>query len=78
MDLLFLEELRFKLSALDWAQAKACSSMGEALERALAYIGIELIDYGSFTAQPQPNDVVCISAYSKAYRERVERQAAWR
>jgi hypothetical protein len=87
MDVMFLEVLEFTLPIATYAPCRVASSMEEILRQAMTAVGIELIDYGSFTAttvMPAPvNGVVDgakatveISAYSKAYRERMERAAA--
>lgn len=89
MDTMFLETLEFALPIITYAPCRVAPSMEEILRQTMATVGIELIDYGSFTAttvMPAAVDgvidgalaVVEIKAYSKAYRERVERAAATR
>jgi len=89
MDALFLETFEFKLAFAVFAPCRVAPSMEEILRQAMAVIGIELIDYGSYTTtmvMPPAVDgiidgsqaTVEIDVYSKAYRERAERAAAQR
>jgi len=89
MDTLFVEIVQFKMPIAVFAPCRVAPSMEEILRQAMATQGIELIDYGSYTAEtkmPASVDgvidgsqaVVSIKVYSKAYRERVERAAAQR
>lgn len=82
MDVMFVEAVTFRLPALEVAQCRIAFSQEEVLRGLLAQIGIELIDYGSFTVQPvmlpTPRHLESwnlVSVYSRAYRERVERDA---
>jgi hypothetical protein len=82
MDTLFLEVLTFKVTPLDVARARVAFSQEEVLRALMAGVGLELIDYGSFTVQPMrlssPRHLESwdlVSCYSKAYRERLERDA---
>jgi hypothetical protein len=80
MDVLFIEYLEFTLQVGDWNKCSIALSREESLREALEGIGIELIDYGSFTVQPmsytETGSLKCVvRAYSKAFRERVERDA---
>jgi hypothetical protein len=81
MDTLFLEEITFELQVGTWNQCSVAWSQEEVLRQAMQHVGIELIDYGSFTVKParysETGSLKClVSAYSKAYRERMERAAA--
>jgi hypothetical protein len=82
MDTIFLEVLTFKVTPLQVARARVAFSQEDVLRALMVDVGLELIDYGSFTIQPmmlpaprhlEPWDLV--SCYSKAYRERIERDA---
>jgi hypothetical protein len=82
MDVLFLEEIAFELPAIEVARCSVALSQEEVLRSLLELVGIELIDYGSFTVQPvippwhrRLESWYLVSAYSKAFRERVERDA---
>lgn len=85
MDVLFCETVSFTVGALAFYRCRTAQSQEEVLRALMAEVGVELIDYGSFTVQPCkppiPIDQVLryfVAAYSKAYRERVEREAARR
>lgn len=82
MDVLFCEAITFKVAPIDIARCRIAVSQEEVLRALMEVVGIELIDYGSFTVKPvvlpsprhlEPWDLV--SVYSKAYRERIEREA---
>lgn len=87
MDVLFLESLEFTLPILTYAPCRVAPSMEEILRSAMVRAGIELIDYGSFTAttvMPAATNggiidgnlaTVEFAVFSKAYRERTERNA---
>ena len=82
MDVLFCEVITFKVPGLEIARRRVAPSQEEVLRGLLELVGIELIDYGSFTVQPiryvdrsTPEPEYLVSCYSKAYRERVERDA---
>lgn len=87
MDVLFLDKLEFNLAAYDYAPCRAAPSMEEMLRQSMAIAGLELIDYGSWTAQTrmpaaQAGGVIDMSSatveflvVSKAYRARAERAA---
>lgn len=82
MDVLFVENVQFKLPVTDVMRCRVARSQEEVLRGMLELVGIELIDYGSFTVQPlmleRPRHLESwdlINCYSKAYRERVERDA---
>lgn len=82
MDVLFCEAITFKVRSIDLARCRIQFSQEEVLRALLEVVGIELIDYGSFTVQPvmqaPPRHLeawALVSVYSKAYRERVERDA---
>lgn len=85
MDVLFLEEIVFRLPVGPWNQCSIAPSREEVLRQAMALVGIELIDYDSFTMVPtryrdlHGEALICeITAYSAAFRERTERAAAYR
>ena len=90
MDVLFLEELTFTVSDMHYYRAAVAPSREEMLRALMVNVGLELIDYDSFTAQPLalPRDPaeraraqslrVRIEVYSAAFRERTERAAAYR
>lgn len=80
IDTLFLETLEFRMATGAWNQCSVAPSREESLREAMETVGLELIDYGSFTAVPipYPHLGVRVSAYSRAYRERAERAAALR
>lgn len=83
MDVLFCEVIYFQIRTIDVARCRIALSQEEVLRGLMELVGVELIDYGSFTVQPiltphgrrilEPWELV--SVYSKAYRERVERDA---
>jgi hypothetical protein len=74
-DLLFIEELSFRVPAVDAAQAKAETfSMGEAAEKLCALAGLELIDYDTIRTIPV-GDMVEVQLMAKAWRERWQRSA---
>ena len=82
MDTLFLETLDFGIPLDVWAACQPEPSREEVLRKAMTVVGLELIDYGSFTAgkyfppaTPQMARAL-ISVFSKASRERAERAAA--
>lgn len=82
MDVLFCEEILFRVPASVYYQRRIAPSQEEVLRGLMEEVGIELIDYGSFTvlpcSPPIPITTVVqyyVAAYSKAYRERVERDA---
>lgn len=82
LDVLFLEVITFKVRTIDTARCRVAFSQEEVLRALMETVGIELIDYGSFTVQPvmleRPRHLEAwdlVSVYSKAYRERVERDA---
>lgn len=79
MDMLLLEELVFTLQAALWNQCSVAPSREEALRHALAQAGLELIDYDSYITLPcntRERLGVRIMAFSKAFRERAERDHA--
>lgn len=86
MDTLFLETCEFRLPFVVVQRCRIQPSQEEVLRELMAAVGVELIDYGSFTVRPSmpPRDRDLneswdlVSAYSKAYRERAERAAARR
>jgi hypothetical protein len=87
MDTLFLEVLQFQVRRHEFAHCAIAPSREEVLRLAMALVGIELIDYGSFVTQPilgrqtGPDTAEAwtrIIAFSKAYRERAERATASR
>lgn len=97
MDVLFLEEVEFKVEHTVFLRARVAPSREEVLRFLMANVGIELVDYHSFTVQPcmppgwnpkaggwdrQPVDLSetwdVVKAYSRAFRERTERDAAHR
>lgn len=82
MDVLFCEVITFKVAPIDVARCRIAFSQEEVLRALMLEVGIELIDYGSFTVKPMvrgaPHHLEAwdlVSVYSKAYRERVERDA---
>jgi hypothetical protein len=83
MDVLFLEHLEFRLPHGTVMRSRAAASQEEVLRSLMAAVGIELIDYGSFTVQPcmppagrdRLESWDLVTAFSKAYRERAERDA---
>lgn len=87
-DLVFLETLEFRLSIHDAAQVRVAQSKEEVLRQAMVLVGLELIDYGSFTEEAVmlkgginlcgPEMKAVYRVYSKAYRERAERAAGLR
>lgn len=86
MDLLFLEEIEFKVEHAVFLRARVAPSREEVLRILMENVGIELVDYHAFTVQPcmpppqrdhlESWDMV--KAYSQAFRERTERAAAYR
>jgi hypothetical protein len=78
MDTLFLDHLEFELTYRQHAYCGTAPSREEVLRRAMAEVGIELIDYGSFTQHINSAAAIGINVYSKAYRERMERDTAGR
>ena len=83
LDVMFLEVFEFTLSLADWSRCSAAWSQEEALRAGMECVGIELIDYGSYVVRPLSapaprGSTRLIIAYSKAYRERAEREAAGR
>lgn len=89
MDVLFLETFEFSLPITSYAPCRIAPSREEILRQAMAVVGIELIDYGAFTATTvmplAVNGVVAgelavveINVYSHAYRERLERATVTR
>lgn len=86
MDTLFLEEVEFYLPMTVAQRCRVAPSREEELRQAMAYVGLELIDYDSFTVSPslpprsrdrlEPWDMFRV--FSKAFRERTERAAAYR
>jgi len=83
MDVIFCEVIEFTLQVGTWNKCSVAFSREESLREAMEQVGLELIDYGSFTVQPmsytKTNSLEClVSAYSKAYRERAERATASR
>jgi len=75
MDTLFLEELEFEIGRDEWRYCSIKPSREESLRAALAKVGLELIDYGSYTTQPFGVLQTTVRVYSKAFRERLERDA---
>lgn len=82
MDVLFLEALEFKVQASVYYQHRNAWSREEVLRALMKETGIELIDYGSYTVQPCTPPIPITSvvqyyvcAFSKAFRERTERDA---
>jgi len=82
MDVLFCEEILFKVKPVEVARCRIALSQEEVLRKLMEHVGIELIDYGAFTIQhlmlPAPRHLEQwnrVSVFSKAYRERVERDA---
>lgn len=83
MDVLFLEEIEFQVPYRDFGRCKVAASQEEVLRAAMVVVGLELIDYGSFTVgiaviagdtrQPVAEYSLRINAFSQAYRERLER-----
>lgn len=79
MDVCFLEMLEFELTYRQHAYCYTEPSREEVLRKAMAHVGLELIDYGSFTEHiNSAAAAVGIQVYSKAYRERAERAATHR
>lgn len=78
LDVLFIETLHFSLPPVEFAACNSAFSREEVLRKAMECIGIELIDYGSWTQVLTQGGRVKISACSKAYRERAERATASR
>jgi hypothetical protein len=82
MDVLFLEEMLFRVQASTYYRHRNAWSREEVLRALMKEVGIEMIDYGSFTVQPVEPPIPItsvvqyyVAVYSKAYRERVERDA---
>jgi hypothetical protein len=81
LDVVFVEMIQFQLPLVDYGRCRIASSQEEVLRQSMARVGLELIDYGSFTVQPvvdkRPPDPaglqVLVTALSKAYCERAER-----
>lgn len=81
MDLCFLEVLEFTLLPIEMALVRCARSQEGVLRGAMATVGLELLDYGSFTAVAlNLPDVTAyrVTAYSKAWREKAERATASR
>jgi len=87
MDTLFCDEVNFALSIAEYAPCRVAPSMEDILRASMAAVGLELIDYGSFTATTfMPAErggvidgsqvTVQFNVYSRAYRQRAEREAA--
>lgn len=83
MDVLFSEALQFNLPHEIVMRCRVAPSQEEVLRQLMQAVGIELIDYDSFTVQPimPPKPLALeawdrVSVYSKAYRERRERETA--
>jgi hypothetical protein len=81
---LFLETLDFAIPLDVWAACQPEPSREEVLRKAMTEVGLDLIDYGSFTdgkyfdAAAPHAALALISVYSKAFRERAERSAGRR
>jgi hypothetical protein len=74
-DLIFLEELSFRVPLVDAAHAKAGTfSIGEAAANFCALAGLELIDYDTIRTIPV-GDMVEVQLMAKAWRERWQRSA---
>ena len=84
MDTLFLETIEFKVDHLVAVQCGTAVSREEVLRGLMEHVGLELIDYGSFTVRPcmtprpWPPTFDQVDAYSVAYRARAERAAGHR
>ena len=79
LDTLFCEVVTFVVPSADFRVCACALSQEEVLRSAMAYVGLELIDYGSWFARPDPRGALMqVLAYSKAYRERAERATAAR
>ena len=86
MDVLFAEALEFCLPHGTIMRCRVAPSQEEVLRQMMAEVGIELIDYGSFTVRPiegfagpgplaKDAMIDLVLVYSRAYRERREREA---
>jgi len=74
-DLIFLEELEFRVGSVEAAQAKAGTfSVGEAAVNLCALAGLELIDYDTLMLHPV-GTMVQVQLKAKAWRERWQRTA---
>jgi hypothetical protein len=85
MDLIFVEVVNFRLPQGEFRRCCIEVSQEEVLRQAMVCVGLELIDYGSFIAQPLLSTEpmvkeawIGVTAYSRAYRERAERATASR
>lgn len=79
MDVLFCEIVQFIVPMTEFRRCCIQVSQEEVLREALVTVGLELIDYGSWTGRPDSQCArVHVTAYSKAYRERAERATALR
>jgi hypothetical protein len=84
LDTLFLETLQFQIPHVIATRCRIAPSREDELRQLMELVGIELIDYGSFTVQPcmpparrdRLESWDAVNAYSRAYRERAERAAA--
>lgn len=82
MDLMFCEVIEFRLVHTVVMRCRIAPSQEEVLRQMMAEAGLELVDYGSFTIQPiiqaraqtRETQADLVSAYSRAYRERRERE----
>jgi hypothetical protein len=82
MDVIFCEVIEFTVRGATYFECRNAPSQEEVLRELMETMGIELIDYGSFKVMPigTPNinavgNGYLVSVYSKAFRERVERDA---
>jgi hypothetical protein len=85
MDTLFVEIVTFRMPQGEFRRCSCALSQEEVLRQAMEYVGLELIDYDSYIAQPlltkEPRvkeAFMGVTAYSRAYRERAERATAAR
>lgn len=75
-DVLFLEHVTFKVAVKDYAYCRTGHSREEVLRKAMELVGLELVEYDSFTDTPVVGEGVRVHAYSLAFRERAERDSA--
>lgn len=85
MDLLFCEILQWEVPLDVYGICRIAPSREEELRQLMAAAGIELVDYDAFVVKPvidRPPQFdklrVEITAFSRAFRERAERESARR